>query len=124
MHFDSERDVTKQIQNFTDFLVENSRDVFVKRIPIEKKRDKSQINAPKWFNEQCYTAKQEFKRARNTFMKHKTDDNRMTFTKSRIKCNRARQKAKKHFKFNEGKLLENILLNKLTTWTEKYEKNI
>ena len=41
-------------------------------------------------------------------MKHKTDDNRITFTKSRTKYNRARPKAKKYFTFNEGKRLENI----------------
>ena len=107
-HFDAEPDVTKQIQGLNDFLAENSREDFVKRVPVQQKKYNSHVNAPKWFNEQCYTTKQEFKQARNAFMKNKTDDHRKAFSKSRTKYNRARQKAKKNFKLNEGKKLENI----------------
>ena len=59
--FDSDPHVTKQIENLTDFLVESSRDIFVKRIPIGNNKKSPHINTPKWFNEQCYTTKQEFK---------------------------------------------------------------
>ena len=85
MHFDAEPDVTKQIQGLTDFLAENFREVFCKTSPYSTEKYNLHVNAPKWFNEQCYTIKQEFKQARNTFMRNKTDDHRKAYTKSRTK---------------------------------------
>ena len=106
--FDSEKDISTQIKNLTYFLTENSRTVFGQKFPVYTNKNKTSKNTPKWFNEECFTTKQEFKRARNIFTKDKNDENRIRFTKLRPKYNRARQKAKARYKLNESKRLENI----------------
>ena len=63
---------------------------------------------PKWFDEECYRKKQDFKKARNKFVKNKIEENRTAFTKSRTIYNRVRQRAKTRYKINEGRRLENI----------------
>ena len=91
--FDSEKYISTQIKKLTYFLTENSSTVFGQKFPVYTNKNKTSKNTPKWFNEECYTTKQEFKRARNIFTKDKNDENRIRFTKLRTKYNRARQKA-------------------------------
>ena len=95
----------------TKFLHEAADEVFSKNITIYQTTygDKNiQNDRPKWFDENCYTSKQDFKTARKVFTRNKTNENRTSFVKARTKYNRARQKAKKRYKYNEGKKLENI----------------
>lgn len=105
--------VSAQVENLTQFLSENATKVFGKKLKIvdnnNKNYNKKSSNRPKWFDENCYTAKQEFKKARNIFTKSKTDETRTSFVKTRTKYNRARQVAKRRFKINEGQRLENIV---------------
>ena len=48
----------------------------------------------------------DFARARNKFLKNKTDVNRHDFVKHRTKCNRVKSKAKQLYKNNEVKNLK------------------
>ena len=100
--------IITHIENLTSFLVENSKEVFGQKIPINQNKLNKHSNTPKWFDENCYKSKHEFKKARNKFVRNKTDENRTAFTKSRTIYNRVRQRAKKRFKINEGRRLEKI----------------
>lgn len=80
---------------------------------LERKKPKSsQTSKPKWFDKNCHEAKQEFKTARNIFARNKTNENRLSFVRTRTKYNRIRQKAKRLFKMNEGKRLGSIANSK------------
>lgn len=77
------------------------------------KSTKTQNNSPKykntnnspWFNAECKNAKKDFTKARNTFLKHKSDFNRQNFTKNRTIYNRIKNNAKRLHKINEGRKL-------------------
>ena len=101
-----------QANILTGFLHETAEHVFGKNFMLKQRKynnnKHTQSEKPKWFDESCYISKQEFKTARNLFSRNKTNDNRNLFVKARTKYNSARQRAKRRFKFNEGKRLENI----------------
>ena len=85
---------------------------------------KAKVN--RWFDSDCYRAKQDFKVARNAFIRNKTDANRNVFTKCRTKYNRLKYKAKRAYKIREGKRLSSLARNQPRYfWKElnKYSKN-
>ena len=57
------------------------------------KADEGNKHSP-WFKEGCKVAQTEFASARNTFLKHKTDENRHKGVKYRTKYNRVKTKAR------------------------------
>ena len=61
-----------------------------------------------WFDSQCRESKTEFKTARNTFLRHKTDTNRLHFVKMRTKYNRVKRRAKFKYKQKEGQNISNM----------------
>lgn len=106
---DPSTSVTCKVEVLTKFLSDGAGQVFSKNKPGKNNNSKpSSTNKPKWFDDKCRTAKQEFIKARNTFTKNKSDENRITFSNLRTKYNRTRQNAKRRFKVNEGKRLESI----------------
>ena len=82
--------------------IEIFQDLFMKTYSLylkkPVKRDGINTNvkakANRWFNLDCYRAKQDFKFARNAFIRNKTDANRNVFTKFRTKYNSLKYKAK------------------------------
>ena len=111
-----------QVETLTNFLREKANTIFGKNITINtnKKINKSAKHKPKWFDEGCFSAKQEFTKSRNVFTRNKNDENRITFTKARTKYNRVRQKARHKFKMSEGQRLEKIA----KTQPKKFWKSI
>ena len=81
--------------------------VFGEKVFFKNKTIKEKNNTQR-FDENCFTAKQEFKSARNAFIQNKTDETRIHFCKMRTKYNRVKKKAKFKFKKKEGQRLENI----------------
>ena len=75
--------VNTQIGQLTTFLAKHSTEIFGRKVPINPNTSKKKTNMPKWFDEECYRKKQDFKKARNKFVKNKIDENRTAFTKSR-----------------------------------------
>ena len=61
-----------------------------------------------WFNDKCSNARNDFKRARNTFLKCKSDVNRQIFVSMRSKYNKIKRLAKKEFKIKEGQEMCNM----------------
>ena len=61
---------------------------------ISNKSYKTNNSKPKWFDESCFNAKQHFKRARNIFVRNKTNENRYVFVQVHTKYNKVRKKAK------------------------------
>ena len=110
----TDKNTVLQVETLTNFLHEKANVIFGKTFKINtNKSDKNSVNQkPKWFNEACFSAKQEFKTSRNNFSHNKTDENRISFTRARTKYNRARKKAKQKFKLKEGQRLENIAKTK------------
>ena len=111
-----------QVETLTNFLHEKANAIFGKTFKINTyKSDKNSKNQkPKWFDEACFSAKQEFKTLRNNFSHNKTDEYRISFTRARTKYNRVRKKAKQKFKVKEGQRLKIIAKTK----TKKFWKSI
>ena len=63
------------------------------------------IKTSQWFDAECKTAKKEFTKARNFYVKHKNDSNRRNFVRCRTKYNKIKCKAKKNIKFLKVKNL-------------------
>ena len=102
----SESSLNTQAETLTEFFYENA---IGKPIPVNRTNNKfSPKTSPKWYNADCHRAKQEFKTARNTFNRNRTDQNRVSFVRTRTKYNRVRKQAKRCFKLNEGERLEKI----------------
>ena len=57
------------------------------RVNVNDNDTSSVNNKPKWFDKKCYEAQQELKTARNTFNRHKPNENRISFTRARTKYN-------------------------------------
>lgn len=107
----SSENIDTKTEILTEFLHETAEQIFGKNVRLNQTKydDKhNQSEKPKWFDESCFTSKQEFKTARNLFSHNKSTENRTSFVKARTKYNRARYRAKTRFKYNEGKKLENI----------------
>lgn len=62
----------------------------------------------KWFDESCFVAKREFKRARNIFNRKKDDISRQNFITARTHYNRKKKNAKRKFKRDEGKRINEL----------------
>ena len=104
----SDMPINDKIIEFSNFLSEHSNYVFGKKYTARNnKATKANKHSP-WFNEGCKVAQKEFASARNTFLKHKTDENRHNFVKYRTKYNRVKTKARKIYKINEGKKLSEL----------------
>ena len=101
----SENNTNKQAEALTNFLHEHALQIFGEKIPIKTNCASS---SPKWFDANCYRAKRDFKLARNTYNRNRTDTNRIDFVKKRTKYNRVRKRAKQCFMLNEGQRLEKI----------------
>lgn len=114
------------VQSFTSFLYENSTNVFGLKITASSSKLKDNYPRNEWFNEDCYKSKQEFKNARNTFLKHKSDVNRQYFIRMRTMYNRVKRRAKHKFKINEGKKMSYLAKTAPKTFwkhiNKKYEK--
>ena len=107
----SSENIDTKAEILTQFLHETAEDVFGKNVTLNQPKSDGkpiQSERPKWFDESCYTSKKEFKTARNLFSRDKSYENRTSFVKARTKYRRARQKAKKRFRYDEGKKIENI----------------
>ena len=88
--------IQQRVETLTNFVHDNAKNVFSVKTNINPKNKKRKLfnNHPRWFNENCYKAKQDFKNSRNIFLKNKSVENRMAFVKTRTKYNKIRQKAK------------------------------
>lgn len=115
-----------QVETLTNFLHEKANIIFGKTIKINtnKSGKNSKTQKPKWFDELCFSAKQEFKTSRNIFLQNKNDENRTTFTRARTKYNRARKKAKQKFKMKEGQRLGNIAKTQPKNFWKSIKKNV
>lgn len=91
------------VQSFTNYLYDSASSAFGK-IWTGKGNRTHKRTTPKnpWFDEKCLNARNEFKRARNAFLKNKTDNNRHVFISMRTKFNKIKRKAKQTFKLKEG----------------------
>ena len=107
----SEMSVNDKIINFSKYLLDNSLQVFGKTFTSQNSKCGDAKKKSSWFNENCKNAQKDFARARNTFLKYKTDANRREFAKNRTKYNRLKSKAKKLHKIKEGNKLNEFAKN-------------
>ena len=77
-----------------------------------------------WFDDKCRAARNDFKWARNTFLKCKDDVNRQNFVSMRSKYNKIKRLAKKKLKIKEGHELCNMAkTNPKLFWKSVKKKN-
>ena len=76
----------------------------------------------RWFDDKCIQAMNEFKRARNQFLKNKSDVNRQTFVLLRSKYNK--NTAKKKFKIKEGQEVCSMAKSKPKQFWKTIKKKI
>ena len=93
LNYNSTSSVSNKIEILTNYLHENALKIFGKNAPNNSKNTSGNMfnDRPKWFDENCYKAKKDFKNSRNIFNKNKTAENRTSFVKMRTKYNRIRQ---------------------------------
>ena len=111
--------VDSVVNSFTEYFFATTALVFGKETHVS---EKGTLNPPrnKWFDQQCREVKNEFKRARNTFLRLKNATNRKSFQAARTKYNRSKYKAKQKFKIKEGKNICDIAKKQ----TRKFWKEI
>ena len=100
MH-DANCTINEKVDILSSFLAENSTKVFGKSVNTGNSRKRSKSKTSPWFDVDCRTAKKDFAKARNLYMKQKDDINRQNFVKQRTKYNRIKTKAKQKFKIAE-----------------------
>lgn len=93
--------VDKSVLDFTSFMQQEVSEVMSKTIMFKPKSKRKQSS--KWFDQNCVLKRRDFINARNTFLKNKTEANRLLFTRARTCYNRSKRKAHNRFKFEEGK---------------------
>ena len=95
--------IEESVSGFTTFMQENAFSVFGKR--------RSQTRAPnangqtsntKWFNAECYNHRKDYKKARNLFLRNKSNENRQNFIHKKRTYNKTKRKFKFQFKIREG----------------------
>ena len=69
-------EVDMHIENVSRFVNENLFPIFKKPVKRDGINTNVKAKANRWFNSDCYRAKQDFKVARNAFIRNKTDTNR------------------------------------------------
>ena len=94
------------VQSFTNFVYDCAACAYCKTGEGKIKK----VTKPKnlWFDDKCIQARNEFKYARNLFLKNKSDVNRQHFISLRSKYNKVKNIAKKKFKIKEGQELCSI----------------
>lgn len=101
------RSVDSVVNSFTHLMYTTTATVYGQEIQVNENL-RANYKQNKWFNQQCSEAKTEFKKARNTFLRHKNTINRQTFVSARTKFNRIKRIAKRNFKIKEGKNVCNM----------------
>ena len=66
-----------------------------------------QISNP-WFDNTCKTAKQNFNRAKHTYARCRSDQNRINLTRCRTSLNKAKRRAQAIYKFEKGKRVQKL----------------
>ncbi|MES9880358.1 MAG: reverse transcriptase family protein [Sedimenticola sp.] len=99
--------VDRTVETFTNCIYENGLHAFGKTFNQQRANITTKTSKP-WYDHECIRAKHDFKRARNTFVKHMSDDNRKLFVKTRTIYTRTKRKAKQRYKLREGERLCNI----------------
>ena len=79
------------VNSFTDQMYATAVLVYGKNINVQNNFN---FTTNKWFNKDCSEARNEFKQARNTFLRNKNLRNRHRFVAARTKYNRIKSKAK------------------------------
>ena len=98
------------VQSFTNFVYDCASSAFSKK-RINGHFQQSKPKTP-WFDEKCNEARNQFKHARNQFLKNKSDINRQNFISSRSKYIRTKSTAKKKIKMKEGQEVCNMAKSK------------
>ena len=98
------------VQSITNYVNDCACSAFSKTT----KRKSSYTVKPKnpWFDNKCIQARNEFKRARNQFLKSKSDASRQHFVTLRSQYNKIKNKAKNQFKIKEGQEICSIAKSK------------
>ena len=98
------------VQSFTNYMYDSAFSAFGKKWTSRSNAAlpfKAKAKNP-WFNDKCCNARNDFKRARNTFLKCKSDVNRQIFVSMRSKYSKIKRLAKKEFKIKEGQEMCNM----------------
>ena len=92
--------INEKVELFSTFLAKNSTKVFGKVMHKKNNDTKNgKIKTSQWFDAECKTAKKEFKKARNFYLKHKNDSNSHNFVRCGTKYKKIKCKAKKKQNF-------------------------
>ena len=93
--------VDESIHCFTVFMQENAFKVFGKKRKTYYSESSFGFKK-KWFNNECFSAKKEFNKARNTFLRNRNEENKALFIKQRKLYNCVKRKYKTVYKRAEG----------------------
>ncbi|MCG8044655.1 MAG: hypothetical protein N0E48_03045, partial [Candidatus Thiodiazotropha endolucinida] len=101
--------IDSAVKNFTSFMYEKGCQSFgTKCVHTHDLNPEANYARNEWFDKQCQEAKTEFKTARNTFLRHKNDPNRLHFVKTRTKYNHVKRRAKFKYQQKEGENISNM----------------
>jgi hypothetical protein len=96
-------------QSFIKILSDCSNDIFGQTRTTRTVSINKVLKKKPWFNADCYTARAEFKKARNAFVKNKDNDNlRNLYINYKNNYNKIKRTQKKKYNFNERQNLNEM----------------
>ena len=95
--------IDQSVQTFTTFIRDHAFNVFGKTRGRAKGLKKRNLkNTSKWFNSECYVARKEYNKSRNSFIPNKSTQNKLDFFEKKRIYNRITRTHKTQFKKQEG----------------------
>ena len=118
----NDNSINQSIEAFTTYIQKHALSIFGR----EKKSFSTRNAKNKWFDKKCYEAKRKFSKCRNVFLRHKNNDNKASFLKSKNEYNKIKRKTKNNLnglKEHELRTLQN-LIQKLSGKMSKHNTKI
>ena len=101
--------INEGVQNLSKLLFDDSFQYFGKTVVFESEHNsKPSCTANPWFDNTCKTEKQNFNRAKHTYARCRSDQNRINLTRCRTSLNKAKRRAQAIYKFEKGKRVQNL----------------
>ena len=101
--------IEESVSGFTTFMQENAFSVFGKRCSQTRAHNANgQTSNTKWFNAECYNHRKDYKKARNLFLRNKSNENRQNFIHKKRTYNKTKRKCKYQFKKREGERIAKL----------------
>jgi exonuclease III len=103
-----EGEISTIVSDFSEFVFNHAFSNCGLKYTTGKQKRPNRRPTNTWFNSDCVQARIKFCRARNSYLRHKSDENRKCFVKCRSHFNSVKRKARISHKYDEGRKLSKL----------------